>query len=175
MTRRERLRRTAHLCLHTLRNMAFFRASSDAQEAWTGEQFWTTAHDNFLDIAVLEWCKVFADEKRGKHHWGKVVNNADVFMLGLLAHLKLTEPLFLEYIQGMRAYRDKFIAHLDEENQMNIPNLSAAIKSSQYLYRWLLEEEDDCHAYPDAPPSAVAFFKSFLAEAKAVYAAKTAP
>jgi hypothetical protein len=153
--------------------LAFFRAAHDARRQWMGQQFWATAHDNFLDIAVLEWCKVFGDI-RAKHDWRKVVTDKDLFFLKLLDHLRLTKALFDEYINEMRTYRDKFIAHLDEENRMNIPNISIAIKSTQFLYQWMLMEEDDGDAFWDAPENSVLFFRKFISQARETYAAQIA-
>ena len=170
MTRRQRLRRAALLCLHCLRNLAFFRAAHEARAQWGGQQFWITTHNNFLDIAVLEWCKVFGDRK-AKHHWRKLVTDQDAFLLQLLGHLRLTEALFEAYIAESRTYRDKFIAHLDNEDRMEIPNMSPAIKSAQFFYRWMLEEEDDCHAFGDMPIDPVIYFREFIGEARLKYAA----
>ena len=173
MTRRDRLRRTGHLCLHSLRNLAFYRAAHEARKVWAGKQFWASSHNNFLDIAVLEWCKVFGD-KRAKHYWDKAVLNKHDFFPQLLDHLRLTDDFFDQYILEMRTYRDKFLAHLDEENVMNIPNMTPAIKSAQFLYQWIISKEDDCNAFWDAPDNAVEFFKTFLAEGRSVHAAHTA-
>ena len=173
MTRRDRLRRTALLCLHCLRNLAFYRAAHEARQAWAGEQFWVTAHNDFLDIAVLEWCKFFGD-KKAKHCWRKSVTDQAVFLTALLDHLRLTEDFFVDYVSEIRTYRDKFVDHLDEDTRMNIPILAPAIKSAQFLYQHLLEVEDDCGAFPDAPLSAVAYFRGFMGEARNVYAAKIA-
>lgn len=174
MNRRVRLRRTGLLCLHCLRNLAFLRAAQDASRRWAGQQFWITAHNNFLDTAVLEWCKIFGD-KRAKHDWRKVVTDQDMFFTCLLEHLRVKEDEYEDYIAAMRAYRDKFIAHLDEENRMNIPNMNIAIKSTQFLYRWLLECEDNCDAFLDAPPNPIAYFRKFRTEARATYEALLVP
>ena len=173
MTRRDRLRRTALLCLHCLRNLAFYRAAHEASKAWAGEQFWITANNALLDIGLLEWCKLFGDP-RAKHDWRKSVVDQGSFLPALLEHLRLTEQMFADYIAEVRTYRDKFVAHLDEEERMNIPNLAPVIKSAQFLYQRLREVEDDCNAFPDAPPYAIAYFRENMAEARAVYAAKTA-
>lgn len=168
MTRRQRLRRTGLLCLHCLRNLAFHRAAHDARRQWVGQQFWVTTHNNFLDVAVLEWCKVFGDV-RAKHYWRKTITNQEAFLSSLLDHIRLTEPLFAEYVIEIRTYRDKFIAHLDEEERMNIPNMALAIKSAQFLYLWMLREEDDCNAFWDAPTDPATFFRGFMTEAHETY------
>jgi hypothetical protein len=140
-----------------LRNLAYYRAFEEAKNGVVQQQMWITAQNNFLDIAVLEWCKLFGD-KKAKHLWKNSVGDQEVFKSELTYKLKITEGLFDSYIQEMRTYRDKFVAHLDEENQMNIPNLIIAIKSTQHLYQWLLDREDDCDALLDAPRSAQTFY-----------------
>jgi hypothetical protein len=42
------------------------------------DQFWVIINGNFLDIAVLEWCKLFGDT-RGKHYFGKVISDVPAF------------------------------------------------------------------------------------------------
>lgn len=169
MTRRQRLRRVAILCCHCLRNLAFYRAWHKAGRPRSTEQFWITVNGNFLDIAVVEWCKLFADA-RGKHHWAKIASDAAVFKSALLLYLAITDTVLDDYIVEMRMYRDKFIAHLDDELQMQIPNLTIALKSAAYLYSYLRTNEDDGNTFPDAPINSASFYRRFLAEARVVYA-----
>jgi hypothetical protein len=157
-----------------MRNLAFHRAAQDARQQWAGQQFWVTAHNNFLDTAVLEWCKVFGDLK-AKHAWRKSVTDEQAFMDALMERLRLTPGMFDDYIREMRTYRDRFLAHLDEDERMQIPNLVAATRSAQFLYQYLLDREDDCDAFPDAPRIAVAYFQGFVAEAHEVYRARMLP
>lgn len=157
MTRRNRLRRTAILCLHCLRNLAYYRVFQEAKNQVVPQQLWITAQNNFLDIAVLEWCKLYGDN-RAKHSWKKSVADQETFKSGLIEKLKITEAMFEDFILEMRTYRDKFVAHLDEEDHMNIPNLTPAIRSTQYLYEWLLDREDDIDVFLDAPKSAQTFY-----------------
>jgi hypothetical protein len=118
-----------------------------AQVRWSGQQYWATATNNFLDVAVLEWCKLFG-ERNGRHNWKKSVNQPSAFELSLLARLNWSARQCDEYVQGMRKYRDKFVAHLDELNLYAIPSMDPAISSAQHLYNWLLEHETDCDAFP---------------------------
>lgn len=168
MTRRQRLRRIAILCCHCLRNTAFYRAWHQVGNPQRIEQFWISVNSNFLDIAVLEWCKIFAD-LHGMHFWRKVISDPDGFWAGLLKELELTETQFGEYVAQMRTYRDQFVAHLDSEEVMHIPHLHTAIASSQYLYDYLLTHEEEDNCFHDAPKDAVAFYKQFQAESAAVY------
>lgn len=169
MTRRGQVRRTAILCCHCLRSMAFFVAARPNGGCPFVEQFWITTSNNCLDIAVLEWCKLFADPK-GKHHWSKVIRIREPFIKGLMDAMTLTEPFFDTYIKEMRTYRDKFVAHLDTDERMNIPNLRAAQRSAVYLLDYLRENEDEGGVLDSAPRDAIAFYRQFLEEGKAVYA-----
>ena len=114
MTSRQRLRRVGTLCCHCLRNLAFYMAGWRDGALKIKGQFWVNANGNFLDIAVLEWCKLFADTS-GKHFWRKIISDSDGFWEGLLRELGLSEAQFDDYVTQMRTYRDKFVAHLDSE------------------------------------------------------------
>lgn len=168
MTRRQLLRRVGILCCHFLRNLAFYKAGWRKGELIFKDQFWVNANGNFLDICVLEWCKLFGD-KRGKHYWRKVITDQVVFFDGLLQAVCLTEAEFEAYIEEMRNYRDRFIAHLDSEEVMHPPKLRVARKSIALLYDYLLthEEEDDC--FHDAPQKAFRFYKDCALQGKRVY------
>jgi hypothetical protein len=52
--------------------------------------FWRAVSGNFIDICVLEWCKLFADPN-GKHHWSKIVSDPTSFKTQLLDHLGIDE------------------------------------------------------------------------------------
>jgi hypothetical protein len=74
LTRRERLRRVVILSASFARNVAYFRAgqnqtgSAARSPSHPCSAFWTQVSANFLDISVLEWCKLLGDEK-DKHFW----------------------------------------------------------------------------------------------------------
>jgi hypothetical protein len=149
------------------------RSASQDLKVWPEpQQFWITTNNNFLDIAVLEWCKLFGD-RNAKHYWEKLVGESEIFLSDLIERLRITESMFDVFIEEMRAYRDKFVAHLDDENEMKIPNLVPAIRSVQYLYQWLLEQEDDCEAFLNVPRSSVAFYRERLSHGREEYARQT--
>ena len=168
MNRSEKARRSGILCCHFLRNLAFYQSWYKAGQPSKEEQFWITANGNFLDIAVLEWCKLFVDSK-GKHHFSKALEDADQFKQDLIAKLGLTEAQFDDYVGSFKTYRDKFIAHLDEENIMHIPHLKIARRSAKFLYQKLLAQEAQNNTFADAPLSAKKVYKSFLNEGLKVY------
>ena len=57
MTREQRLRRCLLVCCHFARNLAYYRARRQSSPGPAGD-FWISADANFLDVAVMEWCKV---------------------------------------------------------------------------------------------------------------------
>jgi hypothetical protein len=137
LTRRERLRRTAIICGHCIRNLAYYRTG------WNGgnlrferrNRIHGTINGNFLDTAVLEWLKLFVTTEQ--HAWQNIVTVPAQFLTGLLAHLNCTEAQLIGFINETRTYRDKFIAHLDARRQMEIPVMDMAKESVFYYHRYL--------------------------------------
>lgn len=157
------------VCCHFLRNLAFYSAGWRNRVPLRTDQFWVTANGNFLDHCVLEWCKLYGD-RSGKHHWRKVVTDPDTFFAGLLTCLDLTEAQFEIYVSEMRTYRDKFVAHLDLDEVMQIPRLRLARRSVAYLHDYVLEHEDDGGFFPEVPLSSARFYSLYANEGKVVYA-----
>jgi len=149
--------------------MAYYRAGwSSSETLIVRSQFWVAANGNFLDICVLEWCKLFGD-KRGKHYWEKGISDPIGFKAGLLDQLEMTEDEFGGYIDEMKTYRDKYIAHLDLNEKFDIPILEISKESILHLYKYLLDREDDGGYFPDAPRDATQFFENALQEGRMVY------
>lgn len=166
MKKVKKLRKVGILCLHCIRNLAFYRERREELFKPPENQFWRTVDGNFIDICVLEWCKLFADTK-AKHYWKKFVRDKDQFLTVLLKELNCTEDQFTNYINEMKSYRDKFLAHLDDENIMNIPLLDKAEKSIIHLYHYLLTHEEEENCFSDAPNIEEYFYNS-SSEAKAI-------
>ena len=124
-------------------------------------QFWIGVNGNFLDIAVLEWCKLF--DRQGKHFWGKVVSDQNVFLRGLLERLGLSDVEFEKYVRQVRVYRDKFLAHLDDEERMEIPFLQTALDSACYLYDYLLDHEEIEGCFADNRGKSLQLYEESLA------------
>lgn len=125
------------------------------------EQFWITLNGNFIDTCLLEWCKLFGDLK-AKYHWSRCITDADHFLGGLYARTGMDAAAFEAFRVEVRAYRDKFVAHLDELNQIQIPRLQPVIDSVHYLYQYLHDVEDDVEAFIDAPSNANTHYRQHL-------------
>lgn len=149
--------------------MAGYRAG------WTGprtlardEDFWRRVNGNFLDISVLEWCKLFA-EPRGAHGWRKVLTDPPAFEAALLAHIQMSPAEFEGYCVGMRTYRDKFVAHLDDNPTAKYPHLDVAIKSTKFLFRFLQDNEDKGGFFEGLPKNPDGAYRASLSHAKEHY------
>lgn len=155
--------------MHFLRNAAYYHSWVTASVDRRREQYWITVNGNFMDICVLEWCKLFGD-RRAEHYWAKSIMDVERFTVGLSDRLNLTGEEFETYRLELRAYRDKFVAHLDEQNTAVVPRLRKAVESVQYLYDYLVSVEDDVEAFHDAPRNANARYRIHLREGRIAHA-----
>ena len=110
------------------RNLAFYRVSLEPcakpllGKTHPDASFWCQVHSNFVDMLTLEWCKLFGDSN-SRYHWQRVIPKGDQsgFEQTMLRTFSQDRERFLDYVISMRRYRDKFVAHLDIGNIMEIP------------------------------------------------------
>jgi hypothetical protein len=156
LTSEERQRRAVQLCGTFMSNLGFHRAGMkpEVQRALFApthpqEAFWREAHVNFIDMCVLEWCKLFTDrtaKEWGKHHWRRVVAEPHRFEAELYTTLGVTTAAeFADLIAPVRKYRDKFVAHLDEVRVMHWPTLDQPMKAVEFLFERLAREARSHH------------------------------
>ena len=177
MTRRERLRRVVILCASFARNVAYFRAGQGQADLearappFARSAFWAQVSNNFLDIAVLEWCKLLGDDK-DKHFWRNVVADPRAFEVRLLAELGMTESDFADYAKKMRRYRDKFVAHLDSDAKMDIPRLNVALTANAFYHEYIVTAEaaaGDLFGLADTSEKFAQGYEQCLKEAQHAY------
>lgn len=145
LSRTERLRRVATLCLSFTRNLAYYRLAQNKYKTFlksgrTEAIFWVTANANSYDICILEWYKLFID-KNGKHHWKNIVSDSAHFEAGLLEELGINAQDFQITINELQRLRDKFLAHLDSDRVIDLPRLDIPKKAVWYYYCYLLQHE----------------------------------
>jgi hypothetical protein len=173
MDRQKRLRRVALLCCHFIRNLAYYDAGRDEGHlVIPASEFNKTVNGNFIDICVLEWCKLLGDTK-APHHWEKIVKNKKEFKIGLLSYLETDSEKFVDYLTEVRAYRDKFIAHLDSDEIMQIPKMDWAYKSVLYYFGEIIEELQMESMHRGIPTDLNLYYLASLNEAKVVYNRET--
>jgi hypothetical protein len=165
------------LCASFAPNVAYFRAG----QRLTGlaahapshaySTFWTQISANFLDIAVLEWCKLLGDEK-DKHFWRNVVTDPAAFEASLPSHLGMTGSDFEDLAKKMRRYRDKFVAHLDSDAKMDIPPLAAALAANSFYHGHIVRVEaaaGDLFGLPNTSDKFASGYEQCFEEAERVY------
>ena len=144
--RKERLRIAVILCCSFARNLAYYRAwwGKDHQHflalANNHQIFWRAVNNNFFDICILDWCKLFAD-KRGKHGWRQIVTDISKFEAELLCHLGLDAATFESEIKIMRSYRNQFVAHQDLKYTTMLPTLNVAKKAIWFYHAHIVNHE----------------------------------
>lgn len=173
LTEGERARRVAQLARYCVDNIACYRGgwAPDGQgkkQLIVKRNFWVRANGNFLDIAVLEWCKLFADTK-GKHHFSRVFADAAPILDGLTQALGVDEDGFKALVSAVREYRDKFVAHLDDLWIMNIPATQHLLDGAIYLYDTMCTTDETARHLTGLYPDCKDFYAQRLAEATAEY------
>ncbi|WP_043994275.1 hypothetical protein [Moritella sp. PE36] len=168
ITRDERIRRVGFLCVHFVRNLAFYRAGMENGILLKTNPFWRTANFNFFDQAVLEWCKLFAD-KKGKHYWGKIATDCSKFQIFLCETIRMDNDEFEVYVNELRKSRDKFIAHLDSERHDYRPHMDIAYKCIEYYYQHLFNHDNKQNCLSDFPSDLKVFYDKCFQLAEAEY------
>jgi hypothetical protein len=175
----ERRRRIAILCCNFMRNLAFHRAGlhDEVRDNLLNRnhpqgEFWIQGHGNCLDTCVLDWCKLFADHKHGKHHWRRVVGDPERFRADLDKALGTTPAAFDDVIERIKHYRDKFVGHLDDKRQMDLPELEVARQATVFLYERLVQmivSPKGLHDLPASTEELVFVYSRASEQAKSVY------
>lgn len=151
--------------------MAYYRAGWESKKLICNTDFWLGINGNCIDIAVLEWCKLFADHK-DRHHWKKVISSPEEFEEGLLEALGpgMTLDGFNYFSKTVKTYRDKFVAHLDNELVANIPSLNDCWISVEFYHKYLFRTETNSYFY-GLPNNIASYYNLKFDEAKLVYQA----
>jgi hypothetical protein len=151
LTPLDRLRRTFITAHSALKNLAYYRAAR--QSTKRGNSIHQGDVDirivnNFLDIGVLDWCKLFVRDER--HAWNRIIphDKRDQFLTELLAQLRIDWAVWDAYIEKCRTYRDKFLAHLDSKRTMYPPELDLAIEATVFLGRFLQAHHPEANNIP---------------------------
>jgi len=131
--------------------------------------FWTAVNSNFLDVGVLEWCKLLADPK-DPHCYAKIVADVMLFENDLFTLLRVTPEDWRRYREAVRAYRDKFIAHLDSKLVMRIPKLDLAVKSVSFYHSYVVKTEGNAEVLLGMPPDPRQFYQACRRDAAVGYA-----
>lgn len=173
LSRTQLFRRVIVISTNFARNLAYFRAAQrDGAFVTPQTDFWRTATGNFADIATLEWCKLFGDPRgrpSGQHSWEFVVDDPDVFWAYILAATNLSEGEIEQARLELRRYRDRFVAHLDDDRIMHIPSFDIPAELVWY-YCEFVQDAGAREGLAIQRDSIREFFKDHRAAALQLYA-----
>lgn len=165
MERTKRLRRAGILCCHFIRNYAYYKSGWKNGELKVNDQFWVAINGNFLDLCVLEWYKLFGNYK-DKHHWKKVMRHDQTFKPRMFETLDIKQTDLDKVHGSIKSYRDKFVAHLDSDEIMNIPRLDDAFQMVVFYYS---ELKSLCTSTADWPDNLEVFYKEHFEKGASQY------
>lgn len=94
-------------------------------------QIWTSISDNSIQMAVIDWCKVFGSYDERTHYKKINTQYIECFERAIIAGKGIN---LVDYTKSMKTFRDTFIAHRDQKKKRKpIPYLNKALEIC-YLY-----------------------------------------
>jgi len=164
MTRKERTRRAALICAHCVRNIAYYRAGWKDGGLINKTEYGATINGNFIDLGLLEWCKVFGNHEE-KHHWKNIVSAKALFRERMLKSIKIDEKVLKVHWKKVLTYRNKFLAHLDSNEVMHIPTLDITLKSVFFYYSYLYQHKNTDSVFDGLPNNLEEYYKKCTKDA----------
>ena len=73
--------------IYVIRNAANYRSLVKYKNDFN-QNYWILTFNNFFDLAILEWCKIFGVDSEPTH-WKTIVDDHEAFRTGLLNFMKI--------------------------------------------------------------------------------------
>ena len=93
------------------------------------------------------------------------MDDPDNFRSRLLNNLSITEEEWESKVVKLRAYRDAFIAHLDSEEKMKIPEMDLPFEMIKYYFNSILEYENQNNIFAGMPKDLDEYYLTHYDEA----------
>lgn len=132
------LARACLKCVDFCRQISYHRQMAPYIEKLRNNYF-IYSFNNFIDLAVLDFCHLFGSHSDDLH-WKKIVKNPDDFKSNLLKELKLTDEEWKKYRESVKEYRDKDVAHIEIRPTSNVPDMTIATKAIVFYYNSIIQE-----------------------------------
>jgi hypothetical protein len=161
-------RRAAFLCCRFAKNFAYYTVSRKAPDL-DKNGFWSAVYLNFIDICSLEWRKIFGSNKE-PFHWKNVLPHPEQFRDELLDMHGLNEDKLDGLWEEIKTYRDTFVAHLGNQENIQVPNMNLAYWFTEFYYRKLQIEFPEIQSFDSLPIHIDQYYGSCLQEAEFVMA-----
>lgn len=156
---------TDHLfrLLYVIRNAACHRALSHYMDE-CNQNYWILIYNNFLAIAILEWCKLFGTDSEPTH-WKTLVDDHNIFRQELLQTIGIDQSDWDTYWENIKNYRKEILAHHKQNpNVTHYPSLDIALESSFHYFTWLVAKLQHLNIY-FVPDDLREYYDSFLSQA----------
>lgn len=149
--------------VYVVRNVAHHRSLEPFKDD-SDQNYWILVFNNFLDIAVLEWCKAFGSRGEATH-WSNHVADPDAFRAGLYARLGVSEEEWRTYWESIKNYRDEVVAHhVSASKVTHYPDLGCALQACFYYYGILIKQLRQLSVF-DYPEDLEDYYKRSLEQA----------
>lgn|GEM_PF-5283696 len=102
----------------------------------------------------------------------KIVPDKHSFQADLFSALQVNDAVFSKQITMTQHYRDKFVAHLDEERMMNLPHFEISEKAVVFLHTYIAPNSEADPKWLGLPTTAAQFalgYERCVKEAENVY------
>lgn len=122
-------------CMSFVKNLALSEATRE--QLGRGRilsNFWSQISRNALDLAVLDWCHAFGQQKDALHWKNVFPGDEEAFRESMLTWMEVSLNEFKQFREQMKVYRDKDLAHLELRNISMIPAMNKAIHSMAFYY-----------------------------------------
>ena len=149
MDRETLLRRVILTNRDFIRDIAYHRAMLPyAKNLRTN--IWIYTFNNFLNMAVLNWCHLFGNNSDDLH-WLKIINDSNAFRDGLLQTIGTNLDDWKVYRKTVTDYRNKDVAHIEVRPEGQAPEMDKAIIAASFYYRTALDELKTYSSYAELP------------------------
>ena len=138
------IRRSISLAESCISNLAYYNAGwivKDGRKVLLNdENFWVRANGNFLDIATLDWRKLFIDKSQDTknfsvHNWKSFFPKHVEWLRQLFVTCSVTKNEFEEGGKSIINYRNKHLAHFEKPKiQLFYPKVNLMLKTASYLH-----------------------------------------
>lgn len=168
----DKIRRAINLCTQFTRNMAYYKASYEGSVYVAGnDDFSITISGNFIDVSIIEWCKLFGSYG-DHHHWRNLVGDGSAqFSNDMFNRISMSESEFREYHESMKNYRDVFAAHWDDDGEGKRPYLDKAFECVVFLHEYIFENFKNTDQLQDKVRDLRSYYEICHKEAKKCYQA----
>ncbi len=96
-------------------------------------------HNNFFDMAVLQWGHLFGNHNDALH-FRNVINYPEKFKAKILADYDISSDEWHDYWEEMKTYRDKAVSHLEPSPKLKVPDFDFTYKCVSRYYSEIVGE-----------------------------------